>query len=137
MGERPPGYVMDRIDNDKGYEPSNCRWVDKKASQRNRRVTRTVTVEGVTYVAADLADRSGLKTDAIVIRASRGLTLAEVLDPKRRVFTDGLALGGKASGAKKMARTHCSKGHEFTPETTYVRADGGRTCRLCRRRNLP
>lgn len=30
------------------------------------------------------------------------------------------------------SRTHCSAGHEYTPETTYYR-DGYRHCRLCRR----
>lgn len=31
--------------------------------------------------------------------------------------------------------THCTHGHEFTPENTYVRPDGtGRQCRACARR---
>lgn len=28
-------------------------------------------------------------------------------------------------------RTHCKRGHEFTPENTYVRACGARQCRRC------
>ena len=31
------------------------------------------------------------------------------------------------------AKTHCIRDHEFTPENTYVRPDGGRTCRACKR----
>jgi hypothetical protein len=31
-------------------------------------------------------------------------------------------------------RTHCSQGHEYSPENTYSRKDGGRNCRACRRR---
>jgi hypothetical protein len=27
--------------------------------------------------------------------------------------------------------SHCSKGHEFTPENTYDRSDGSRSCRSC------
>lgn len=37
MGPRPPGYVMDRINNDEGYIPINCRWVSKQESNSNRR----------------------------------------------------------------------------------------------------
>ena len=37
LGERPEGYTLDRINNDKGYFPENVRWADKKTQQNNRR----------------------------------------------------------------------------------------------------
>lgn len=33
----------------------------------------------------------------------------------------------------KRAQTHCLRGHEFTAENTYIRKNGTRCCRECKR----
>jgi hypothetical protein len=35
--------------------------------------------------------------------------------------------------AKAAATTHCPRGHEYSPENTYVDPTGGRRCRECSR----
>jgi len=37
MGEPPPGTSIDRIDNNRGYEPGNCKWNTSSEQAYNRR----------------------------------------------------------------------------------------------------
>ncbi len=131
MGHRPDGMSLERKDNNGNYTPDNCCWATQSTQMRNQRVTRRVQIEGKTYVAADLADQSGLKTDTVIERAKVGLSLREVLSPERRVFAEGLALGGIANGARQQAKTHCNHGHPYTEANTMVSPQGWRRCRAC------
>lgn len=40
MGERPKGYSIERIDNDKGYSPQNCKWATHFEQSINQRVRK-------------------------------------------------------------------------------------------------
>lgn len=50
------GLSIDRINNDGGYYPSNCRWVDRRAQCRNKRNNRTVTAFGETKLLCEWPD---------------------------------------------------------------------------------
>lgn len=54
--------TIDRTDNNKGYSPQNCRWVDHKTNSRNRR--NTIRLEGLTL--AEIAEDK--KVDYNLIR---------------------------------------------------------------------
>ena len=44
------GLTIDRIDNNKGYYPENCRWVTLKENNQNRRSSRFYTINGETVM---------------------------------------------------------------------------------------
>lgn len=138
MGDRPPGHSIDRIDNNLGYSPENCRWATRKEQQRNQRRAVFVTIEGVVYRAIDLALEAGVKTDTIIERANRGLPYADVIfsGRHRADYAKLIPVVVARAKAKSAAKTHCPNGHEYNDANTYVTAQGWRRCRVCRNQRL-
>lgn len=86
MGEAPAGFSIDRIDNNKGYEPQNCRWATKTEQARNKSSSRLLTVAGETLPLAVWAEKTGLSYYTIYLRLRRGATAEEAVSaapPKR------------------------------------------------------
>ena len=54
------GLSIDRINNDEGYYPSNCQWVDSVAQANNRSTNRLFTMNGKTHNLAEWAKLSGI-----------------------------------------------------------------------------
>lgn len=51
------GLQLDRIDNDKGYSPYNCRFVTPSENSRNRRNTKYLTLGGETKSVAEWCEK--------------------------------------------------------------------------------
>lgn len=64
--------TLDRIDNDRGYWPDNCRWLSISAQQRNKTNHVTLRVGGETMILVEAAERFGLKSGTIRKRMQAG-----------------------------------------------------------------
>lgn len=74
-------HTLDRIDNDRGYEPGNVRWASPKEQSRNRRNRRLLTVGGVTKLMVEWAEVTGISMQTIHRRLKLGW------DDERAVLT--------------------------------------------------
>lgn len=60
--------TLDRIYNDKGYSPDNCRWVTLKEQQRNKRTNHLMTYNGKTQTVIQWAEETGIKKETLYAR---------------------------------------------------------------------
>jgi hypothetical protein len=74
MGECPPGFSIDRINNDGNYDKQNCRWADKYTQGNNTRRNTFLTVDGITKTVSQWSRHSGLTVNTILSRIRYGWT---------------------------------------------------------------
>ena len=79
MGKRPKGGTIDRIDNNRGYEPGNCRWATQKEQGFNTRANRLLTFRGKTMPLGQWAETLGFGHSTIILRLKSGMTVDEAL----------------------------------------------------------
>lgn len=71
---------IDRIDNNKGYCPQNCRWVDAKTQGENKRNNIVVEINVETHILSEWCRILGLNRCSVKSRIlNQGLTPYEAL----------------------------------------------------------
>lgn len=88
------GLYLDRIDNDKGYSPNNCRWVTNKENCNNMRKNHLVTYNGKTLTVSQWADELNINYSSLCTRLSNGWSMEKIIKTpvklsKRLIEHDG------------------------------------------------
>ncbi len=105
MGPRPEGMSLDRIDNAKGYKPSNCRWATQHEQQNNRRSNVHLTLDGQTKTLKEWATHFGVAYPVAKYRHARGMPTAEVFAASpRKAYGRTIEFKGKAKTISQWAK---------------------------------
>lgn len=110
---------LDRIDNDKGYYPENCRWSTPSEQQRNRRDNSILTYNGETKLLQDWCRIFGMSRRTIYWRIKHNYPIENLFDPPRDWEAE------KKSGCvgviwQKHSQQWVVKGYKNGKRDTYV-----------------
>ena len=72
--------TIDRINNNEGYRPDNCRWVTQKKQVRNFSRNKLITYKGQTKPVVEWAEEKQISAKALYYRMQKGWTAAEALE---------------------------------------------------------
>jgi hypothetical protein len=114
-GVRPKGKTIDRVDNDKGYSPENCRWATGKEQNENSNNPVFIEFNGKRQYLQQWSEELGIPRSDLTYRIQAGWPTEKLLSP-----------------IKRPLKPHCANGHLYTPETTSISKDGARICKTCR-----
>jgi len=87
MGKKPTNkHTLERIDNNYGYSPNNCKWATRQEQLNNTRKNKYLTLNGQTKTVAEWNRVAGFKNrNTIYSRLSKGWSVEEaIMSPLKR-----------------------------------------------------
>lgn len=131
VGLRPSkAHTLDRIKNNRGYEPGNVRWATYAEQHRNRTNNVHLTLDGRTMILKDWAKEVGLTGVGIKYRLDQGWTVRDALMTPAR--GGDLTRGGRTltHKGKTLTVTQWAREVGLNKATLQVRLRNGWTTAL-------
>jgi hypothetical protein len=79
MGKKPVGFSLERINNEKGYSPENCKWASKDDQANNKRNNLKINFEGKFFTLAQLAKLNNIGYAKLYKRIKSGWSIEKAV----------------------------------------------------------
>jgi hypothetical protein len=90
IGPRPsPNHTIDRIENNRGYEPGNVRWATRKEQNRNSRNNHLIRFNNQIHCMTEWAEILGIKRETIKDRIRAGWPIDKAFNNQKRSRIQG------------------------------------------------
>ncbi len=105
MGRKPNSkFTIERNDVNGNYEPSNCKWIDRKDQSRNKRNSVHVVYQGRKMLLIDLVEGIGLSSETVKYRLKAGWSMAQALSLPLHSTVNGGGKRGRPKGVKNKKK---------------------------------